>query len=80
MVLMQACSFFNSGISKEYKIIGLRSSREEQELSLSVCGKLKWHDGQRRINGAGNVLGKIQPSKRRYELAFVFSCATRPRE
>ncbi len=24
-----------------------------------------------------HVLGKIQPSKRRYELAFVFSCATR---
>ncbi len=31
----------------------------------------EWHDGQRR----DNVLCKIQPSKRCYELAFVFSCA-----
>ncbi len=39
--------------------------------------KSKCHDDQRRINEAGNVLGKMQPSKRHYELAFVFSCATR---
>ncbi len=32
-----------------------------------------WHDGQKRIN----LLGKIQPPERYYELAFVFSCATR---
>ncbi len=39
---------------------------------MSRSSESKRHDGQRWINEAGDVLGKIQPSERCYELAFVF--------
>ncbi len=39
--------------------------------------KSELHDGQRQIKEAANILGKVQPYERNYEVAFVFRRATR---
>ncbi len=49
------------------------SSTSNAQPCLAPSTQSKWHNGQRREN----VLGEMQPSKRCYEMAFVFRRATR---